>query len=228
MHLRTSSGRRPVLFILVLAAFLALPVIAAVHSRRNDPKKDVAGAPAAGPAAAAARETAPAPSAGPGAQPAAGPSAPGMTTAPVAPTPAATISIAPDLACGEAGCDDGDPCTVDRCDHATGECVHPPVICDDFNPCTTETCDPETGCRSDPIPDGASCGPAVTCQAPAVCQAGQCVSGRLNCDDGDPCTSDGCDDQTGECVHSTAGVCNDFNGCTLDSCDAQTGQCHHT
>ncbi len=36
------------------------------------------------------------------------------------------------------GCDDGDPCTDDRCD--AGACSHQPVLCDDGLACTTEAC----------------------------------------------------------------------------------------
>jgi len=39
-------------------------------------------------------------------------------------------------------CDDGDPCTADACNPATG-CAHP-SICDDGLACTTDLCDPGT------------------------------------------------------------------------------------
>ncbi len=66
-------------------------------------------------------------------------------------------------------CDDGNACTVDACDAATG-CVTTPRICDDGQACNgSETCDPTAGC----------------------------VSMALTCDDGDVCSDDSCDDATG-------------------------------
>ncbi|HYV20322.1 MAG TPA: hypothetical protein VFC25_14955 [Verrucomicrobiae bacterium] len=207
MHLRTSAGRRPVLFTLVLAASLALPVIASVHSRRSIARGAAAGvktpdSPATPPAALS----------------------PGAATARVEPKPAPAASIRPALTC-EASCADNDPCTVDRCDPTTGQCVHPAVVCEDFNPCTVDSCEPDLGCRFAPVPDGIECG-TNPCMAPSLCQAGECVQGHTLCDDGNDCTNDSCD-ATGQCEHF-AYTCDDGNGCTLDACDAATGQCHHT
>lgn len=55
-------------------------------------------------------------------------------------------------------CDDGNRCTSDVCDPATG-CAHAPVTCDDGNPCTTDECSPETGCSFTPLPpiEGLAC-----------------------------------------------------------------------
>ncbi len=39
----------------------------------------------------------------------------------------------------EVTCDDGDACTTDACDQATG-CVYSPITCDDQDPCTADTC----------------------------------------------------------------------------------------
>ena len=69
-------------------------------------------------------------------------------------------------------CDDGNACTEDFCDPATGECQHVPVSCDDGNACTMDSCDPQSGC----------------------------FFTVKNCDDGDPCTEDVCDSQLG-CQH---------------------------
>src|SRR5262249_52422514 len=44
-----------------------------------------------------------------------------------------------------------------------------------------------------------------------------------NCDDGNPCTDDGCDHSTGQCTHTFnnggPSTCDDGNACTVDSCD---------
>jgi hypothetical protein len=108
-------------------------------------------------------------------------------------------------------CDDGDACTIDACDPASGTCFNTPdtttpgcrpcdgVDCSDGNACTIDTCDPETGA---------------------------CSHTSINCSDGDACTTDSCDPDTGTCSHR--GVdCNDGNACTTDSCDPGTGTCSH-
>lgn len=47
-----------------------------------------------------------------------------------------------------------------------------------------------------------------------------------NCDDGNPCTLDECDLQTGNCTH-TPRNCDDSNIYTVDSCNGTTGECEH-
>lgn len=109
-------------------------------------------------------------------------------------------TIAPDTdvaACPE-DCDDGNPCTDDRC----GElgCVSVPNLlgCDDGDPCTTSD----------------------------RCAAGLCVGLVLRCDDGNGCTTDACVE--GVCDHSPRlGPCDDNDACTTgDTCveGACTGQ----
>lgn len=49
-----------------------------------------------------------------------------------------------------------------------------------------------------------------------------CFSG---CDDGNACTADTCDPETGDCVYTPI-VCNDGNSCTSDACDPETGCTH--
>jgi hypothetical protein len=63
-------------------------------------------------------------------------------------TPAGLVVDSTGCACADAGhvpCDDGDPCTLDRCDAATAACVHASK-CDDGNPCTLDVCNPDAGC----------------------------------------------------------------------------------
>ena len=61
-------------------------------------------------------------------------------------------------------CDDGNACTVDGCDPASG-CFHTLVNCDDGQICTTDACVPATGL---------------------------CTHSPISCDDGDACTADSC------------------------------------
>lgn len=168
-------------------------------------------------------------------------------------------------------CDDGSPCTVGSCEN--NECVQTPVAttpvtscalegsadgvcadgacvecidvtqCDDGNACTVETCGPESTCTQVFAEDGTSCGDV----SGSACVQGVCVEPECNvaanCDDGDPCTDDICDnfscrnpvspDQTscspdggsrcvsGVCMEPecrTASQCNDGRACTIDEC----------
>ena len=124
-------------------------------------------------------------------------------------------------------CSDGNACTVDSCDEATGTCRFDPVSCDDGNPCTDDVClkdltfDP--GCRHVPRPDSLSCDDGSTCTLEEACSSGVCVPGRIlnfdtPCDDGNPCTvSDACDPFK-QCVGTplVGGECDDANACTRE------------
>jgi hypothetical protein len=50
-------------------------------------------------------------------------------------------------------CGDGNKCTDDWCDPASGLCVHETAECDDGNSCSWDSCLPGTGCEHEPIPD---------------------------------------------------------------------------
>lgn len=72
-------------------------------------------------------------------------------------------------------CGDGDTCTTDACDPATG-CVHEAVACAaSTNPCEVPVCDARTGCGLTPALDGVACG-SNDCVTAHVCIAGQCVT----------------------------------------------------
>ena len=95
-------------------------------------------------------------------------------------------------------CDDGDACTVDTKNTKTQLCEHQALSCDDANACTSDSCDKADGCRH--------------------------VANTKPCTDGDACTAtDACKDKV--CVTSPPKTCDDGNVCTIDACDAQTGAC---
>jgi hypothetical protein len=144
-------------------------------------------------------------------------------------------------------CNDSDPCTADTCDGVTG-CGHAavangtpcpdgdpcngtetcqggacaaatPSTCDDNNPCTTDSCVAGVGCQHAPVPNGTTCSDGNVCNGLESCQAGSCGSGTpLACDDGNPCTVDGCNPTSG--CQSTPAVdgtsCGDGNPCNGD------------
>ncbi|MCH6564135.1 MAG: DUF4215 domain-containing protein, partial [Myxococcales bacterium] len=61
-------------------------------------------------------------------------------------------------------CDDGDACTQnDTCD-GSGRCTGPSLDCNDGNLCTDDACDPATGCTS--IPNTDSCDDGDACTTP--------------------------------------------------------------
>lgn len=129
-------------------------------------------------------------------------------------------------------CDDGNPCTADVCDTASGICSYAPSsgACDDGDGCTlNDVCVNGTCVGMDP--KDCSTG-APECYKPSgTCDpsTGACVYQESNpgtsCDDGNACTQvDGC--QAGTCVgdapvtcssppgqcYEAAGTCNPNNG----------------
>ncbi|MBN2195321.1 MAG: hypothetical protein JW751_21060, partial [Polyangiaceae bacterium] len=151
--------------------------------------------------------------------------------------------------------DDGNPCTADTCDPVAGvanppvpngtDCTDadacngvetcqegactagtPPVI-DDSNPCTTDSCDPASGPVHVALPNGTSCSDGDMCNGVETCLAGACTAGdplEIE-DDGNPCTTDGCDPGTGATLHVPAPVgttCPDEDICNgTETCDSE-------
>jgi hypothetical protein len=197
--------------------------------------------------------------------------------------PRLQLQLASTLPCAaDADCDDGLLCTTDTCRPGVG-CQHAPAAdgstcsdgdacngaetcqagacvvgiapaCDDGNPCTTDGCDALSGCRHAAVPDGTPCPDGTMCNGHETCAAGLCApSAPVDCDDGNPCTTDVCDavggcrrlsvadgtscadidlcngDETcrgGECVIGPPRHCDDGDACTSDTCDASAG-CRH-
>lgn len=83
--------------------------------------------------------------------------------------------------CRAGQCNDGNPCTVDRCDEELGNCLFEPVASG-------------TDCSV----DGDVCNGVERCDGLGRCAAGEPVDG----DDGDPCTTDSCDPLTGVVSHA--------------------------
>lgn len=126
----------------------------------------------------------------------------------------------------DADCGGFDPCIAGR-SCVQGTCVFTPRVCDDGNVCTLDRCDQTLGCVAEPLcpSDGLVCNGLERCFAP-IGFPPICVTGSPPaCDDGDACTLDGaCTEPTG-CPH-TPRDCNDGDPCTADACDAATGCTH--
>ncbi|MEY3015606.1 MAG: hypothetical protein RIT45_4341 [Pseudomonadota bacterium] len=77
------------------------------------------------------------------------------------------------------------------------------VDCDDGQGCTADSCDKATGtCKHTAIGAGGACEDGDGCTIGETCNAvGSCGGGKPKvCDDGDACTTDSCDAMAGGCV----------------------------
>jgi hypothetical protein len=95
--------------------------------------------------------------------------------------------------------------------------------CDDGNPCTLNVCEPG-GCSSTPLPDGSDCsldGAAGSCSA-GLCQPPPGCTSDTQCSDGDPCNGEErC--AAGTCTPGDPLVCSSFDSCSVASCAAGVG-----
>lgn len=153
--------------------------------------------------------------------------------------------------CAAVGCDDGDECTLDNCDPASGACTNPVapngtscdfgglpgicisgicedamlcdgIDCDDGNVCTDDYCDPLDGsCQHDPVPSSVSCNSGG---GPGVCIDGACKSecALVDCDDGVECTEDVCNPIDASCSNVLAP---DGSFCDSGYGRCQSGSC---
>jgi len=146
--------------------------------------------------------------------------------------------LAPAVPAGALGCKknpdcrDGDPCTVDKCDHRTKTCVYPPAangtVCNDTDACTrTDTCQTGVCVGANPV----VCAASDACHAAGTCDpgTGTCTSppapDGTACNDLDACTqTDAC--QAGVCAGTDPVVCTAVDACHLaGACDPATGVC---
>jgi len=91
--------------------------------------------------------------------------------------------------------------------------------CNDGNPCTLDFCI-DDACRYEPAELGKSCGATEgdLCTGIVACDGqGECVqAGAPEVDDGDSCTVDTCDVDTGEVTHDRAEGCIDWQPMSTD------------
>ncbi len=142
-------------------------------------------------------------------------------------------------------CDDGNPCTTDSCDPASGctktvddgkpcdadgnactaadHCVGATctigkaVECVSTNPCSKSSCDAVSGkCKGVAVQEGAPCDDGTVCTQADSCKTGECVGKIVSCDDNNPCTGNSCDPVTGCSTTNLDGIaCDDDNPCTV-------------
>ncbi|KAF2078236.1 hypothetical protein CYY_000426 [Polysphondylium violaceum] len=108
--------------------------------------------------------------------------------------------------------EDGNLCTIGKCDPATGVVSQDPVVCDGCKDCAEGNC----------IQVDANCDDSNFCTIDACSASGNCTYTPTNCDDQDPCTIDTCDAKEGKCVHTPL-VCPDEGNCQVGYCSA--GEC---
>ncbi len=101
----------------------------------------------------------------------------------------------------------GDPCSGGEecstvCNEAADDCFDAngtPCV-DDGNPCTDDYCDGAGGCVH--VANTAPCDDGLACTSNDTCGNGVCMGAPPSeCDDGNPCTFDICEEPSGECVN---------------------------
>ncbi len=134
-------------------------------------------------------------------------------------------------------CDtDDDPCTVELCVQVGQDvaCELQALAADgtpcssDGNACTADTC--QAGlCENAQLPVGTLCDDGLFCTTGSTCSAaGVCGGGIPNCDDGDACTEDSCDEDANTCDSvplAPGATCDDLDACTDSSTCNASGTC---
>ncbi|MFC1654917.1 hypothetical protein ACFL2F_03835, partial [Myxococcota bacterium] len=120
-------------------------------------------------------------------------------------------------------CDDGIGCTHDQCDRVLADCIHvvDDELCQDW-----EQCHPQEDCIGRVCSGDLSCSDDLYCNGVEVCVDGECIAGKLNCDDPVPCTADSCSEDADKCQHipehdacPSGQICNPEQGCIELPCE---------
>jgi len=119
------------------------------------------------------------------------------------------------------------PGTLEVCDKKDNDCDKEidEGLCDDGNSCTDDKCLSDGNCVNEP--NKVLCDDQDVCTEIDVCKEGKCVGKKpKNCDDGNMCTDDSCDDVIGCENNPNKADCEDGNPCTTDKCSG--GKCQKT
>jgi len=79
-------------------------------------------------------------------------------------------------------------------------------------------------CKVAEAQEGGACADGDLCTVGEICSGGICVGAPKTCDDGNACTLDTCNPQTGACM-GTAKVCASPSACQKGACDPKSGAC---
>jgi len=125
--------------------------------------------------------------------------------------------------CGNGICEAGEPGPVCPTDCPAGIPCYANADCpNDWNPCTDDRCDLGTGnCAYETLPEFSPCSYAA-CAPGGYCGGGTCMGTAMLCDDGNVCTKDLCDLESGECLYtpySGTPVWHGFTGLSETTCD---------
>jgi hypothetical protein len=128
-------------------------------------------------------------------------------------------------------------------------CVNAAVDCPKPDACETVAC-VNGKCKFAPVETPIPCDDKDACSVDDKCAGKKCKGKPLSCDDGNPCTDDGCLSQSGcvhidskkpcsdggkcekfgcvggACVKLPGSPCDDGNPCTADTCDPKLGCAH--
>ena len=136
------------------------------------------------------------------------------------------VALADGTPCADADlCNGAETCQTGTCAPGT-----PPPV-DDGNACTADACDPATGVTHLALADGSPCPDADLCNGAETCLAGACAAGTPPVvDDGNVCTADACDPATGVTHVAVAdgspcpdaNLCNGAETCLAGACAAGT------
>ena len=157
-------------------------------------------------------------------------------------------------------CDDGNPCTEDQCqglicsnmELADGTSCNDNKFCtvadqcvggvcqgigrdcsEGLGPCQVGVCkENEAKCLAQAKADGEACDDGLWCSVGNQCVSGECVGGTRDCEDGDSCTVDTCDEINNRCVNELEPIPNaegppgedSCNNGVDDDCDGNTDQ----
>ncbi len=125
----------------------------------------------------------------------------------------------------EPGDVEGDVAPDAQHDLAAGACIQASDCPPADNGCKIPAC-LDGKCVVTLADDASPCDDNDACTTGDACLDAKCVGVAKSCDDGLPCTTDGC--TGGACTHlGNALVCDDGNPCTTDACDGTSG-CVHT
>ncbi len=102
---------------------------------------------------------------------------------------------------------------------AASDCAKKPPL-----PCQIWICQAFV-CVTAAVADGTPCDDDDACSVAETCSAGKCAQGLAkNCDDGNACTIDGCEANSGGCLFTPVKTpCDDGNVCTKEGCEPLAG-----